>query len=112
MKRHFVLSAIVVTDNMNKINLMKEIGGYKVCSLHLDVELNKKNVLSMKGHYQFGDGKTMYALEGETIDLPEFKKWAECSKRIKAFYLLREKYGKTPITDAFDLVAVNTLMEL
>ena len=54
----------------------------------------------------------MGAFEGETIDLPEFKKWAECSKRIKAFYLLREKYGKTPITEVFDLVAVNTLMEL
>lgn len=110
MKRHFVLST-VITDNMNKVNPMKVIG-FKGCSLHLDVELNKKNVLNMKGHYQFSDGKTMGAFEGETIDLPEFKKWAECSKRIKAFYMLREKYGKTPITDTFDLVTVNSLMEL
>lgn len=110
MKRHFVLST-TFTDNTNKTNPMKVIG-YKGCSLHLDVNLNKKNVLSMKGYYQFSDGKTMGAFEGETIDLPEFKKWAECSKRIKALYLLCEKYGKNPITEAFDLVALNTIMEL
>lgn len=87
--------------------------GYVGCSLYLNVELTDKHVLKMNGHFYWHDTKTtMGSFEGETIDSPDFKKWAESNDRIKLFYMLRDKYGKKPITDEFDLKTAETLLYL